>query len=135
MKDERARAVIIHKHKILLIQRVKAESVYYVLPGGHVEENESPESAVLREIKEETSLEVAFNKKLTTLFDKDTTVHHLYLCEYISGTPRLTDTSPELTKESGENIYTPLWIEIDKLKDLPMWPAEVKPFLLNYLKG
>lgn len=134
MKGDRARALIQNKDKVLLIQRERAGDIYYVLPGGHIEEGESIESTVLREVKEETSLDVKLIKKLDALLDKDGTTHHIYFCEYISGEPRLAADSPELTKESGIDVYTPMWKEISELKDIPMWPAEVKPFLINYFR-
>ena len=134
MKDDRARALIQNKDDILLIQRNRAGEIYYVLPGGHVEDGEDAESTVLREIKEETSLNVRIIKKLDSLLDKDATTHHIYLCEYISGVPRLATDSPELTKESGVNIYTPMWKSVNEIRDLPMWPDEVKQFLINYFK-
>jgi len=134
MKNDRARAVIQNKDEILLIRRVRAGDIYYVLPGGHIEDGESAESAVLREVREETSLDVKLINKITNLLDKDGTNHHIFFCEYISGMPYLAKDSPELTKESGLNIYTPIWKEIKDLNDLPMWPTEVKPFLINYFK-
>lgn len=134
MKDDRARALIQDKDKVLLIQRERAGDIYYVLPGGHIEEGESGESAVLREVREETSLDVEMVQKLYDLVDKDGTTHYIYLCKYISGVPRLAADSPELTKESGIDVYTPMWIEIKELKNIPMWPAEVKSFLVNHFK-
>jgi ADP-ribose pyrophosphatase YjhB (NUDIX family) len=133
-KDDRARALIQNKDDILLIQRVRAGEIYYVLPGGHIEDGEDAETAVVREVEEETSLRVRIIKKLESLLDKDTTTHHIYLCEYISGVPRLATDSPELTKESGVNVYTPMWKSKTEISDLPMWPAEVKQFLINYFK-
>jgi ADP-ribose pyrophosphatase YjhB (NUDIX family) len=132
----RARALIQDKNKILLMQRKRVEDgdIYYVLPGGSIEGGESEESAVMREIKEETSLSVKLIKKLTTFIDKDGTNHHVFLCEYISGEPSLSLDSPELTKESGSHSYVPLWKEINKLKDLPIWPFDAKPFLIEYFK-
>ena len=134
MKNDRARALIIKENSILLIQRERAGDIYYVLPGGHIEDGESPETTVMREVKEETSLDIKLIKKLNTLLDKDGTNHHIYFSEYISGEPRLAADSPELTKESGIDVYTPMWKEIDELKDIPMWPAEVKPLLIKYFK-
>lgn len=134
MKTERARAVILDGNKILMIQRLRADSEYYVLPGGKLEDGELPEATVMREIKEETSLDTKFIKKIDSLTDKDGTIHHIYLCEYISGTPKLTANSPEVAEASDGNIYTPMWIDIKATPNLQIWPAEAKTFLLNYLK-
>jgi len=41
--------VIIKDNKILLIKRTKKDSVYWVIPGGAVEENETREEALKRE--------------------------------------------------------------------------------------
>lgn len=134
MKGDRARALIQNKDDILLIQRDRASEIYYVLPGGHIEDGEDAKTAVVREIKEETSLNIRIIKKLENLLDKDATTHHIYLCEYISGVPKLATDSPELTKESGVNVYTPMWKSISEIRDLPMWPSEIKQFLINYFK-
>ncbi len=135
MKTERARAIILHNDEILMIQRLRTDSEYYVLPGGKLEEGESPEITVMREVKEETSLNTKFIKKLDSLIDKDGTIHHIYLCEYISGVPKLTVDSPEVAEASDGNIYTPMWTNIKNIPNLQIWPAEAKNFLLNYLKG
>lgn len=134
MKNERARALILKDDKILMIQRLRVDSEYYVLPGGHLEDGELPEITVMREVKEETSLEVKLVKKLESITDKDGTIHHIYLCEYISGKPNLTVNSPEVAEASNGNIYTPMWIEIGTLQNLQIWPAEAKAFLLSYCK-
>lgn len=55
-----AGALIIKDGKFLLVKRantIKVFGGYWTLPGGHVEENESSENAVKREIKEETNLD------------------------------------------------------------------------------
>ena len=56
--QERARAIIIQDGFIILVKRVRQSDIYYVFPGGGVEPNETPEQAVLREVKEETGLEI-----------------------------------------------------------------------------
>lgn len=134
MEKDRARAIIQNKDQILLIERNRSGDIYYVLPGGKIEDGESPETTVLREIKEETSVEVNIIKKLDTIVDKEGTVHHIFFGEYVSGTPSLSPDSPELTKESGIDVYTPMWVEIKKIKEIPMWPAEVKGLLINHFK-
>jgi len=51
-----AYAVVFNNEKKILA--VKVNSIYH-LPGGGVDNNESPEEAVVREIKEETGLEIS----------------------------------------------------------------------------
>lgn len=47
---------VIHDNKVLLIHHRKLD--LWLPPGGHIEPNEIPDDAVLREIQEETGLEV-----------------------------------------------------------------------------
>ena len=64
-------ALIIKDGKFLLLKRAtRVFDGYWTLPGGHVEENETSEKAVKREIKEETNLdfEPIFFKKYNENF-------------------------------------------------------------------
>jgi 8-oxo-dGTP pyrophosphatase MutT (NUDIX family) len=56
-----ARGVILHKHKRLGI---------WIQPGGHIDEDERPEDAALREVREETGL-------TTTHFSGNPTIVHV----------------------------------------------------------
>ncbi|MBN2662523.1 MAG: NUDIX hydrolase [Bacteroidales bacterium] len=85
-----ASALILNKEgKILLLYHKKLNVWLY--PGGHIEDNETPDQAVVREVLEETGLEVEIIGNLDdSLTDKknDITVLHnpyVVLCEYING--------------------------------------------------
>ncbi|MEI8328023.1 MAG: NUDIX domain-containing protein [Candidatus Taylorbacteria bacterium] len=65
----RATAIVIRDGHALLIHR-KNEKEYFVFPGGGVEKGETPERAVIREVMEETSIEVRLVKLLESkLYD------------------------------------------------------------------
>ena len=130
MHNDRARAVICKDGKILLMHRTRKGVTFYVLPGGTVEKGETPEITVMREVKEETSLDTTLSKKLITLNTIDGITHHIYECKYNSGFPMIAPDSPE--KNDSDNTYELLWIEPSQLPSLHMWPAEIKPFLIEY---
>lgn len=80
-------ALIIHNNKVLLIYHKKFGIWLY--PGGHVEENENPDETLIREVKEETGLDVEIvSNKDNSLADKKNDVSSLYipfaiLCELV----------------------------------------------------
>jgi len=55
---DRATTIIIKNNNVLLFHRFKNGEEYWVFPGGSIEEGESPEDAVDREIKEELNLKI-----------------------------------------------------------------------------
>jgi 8-oxo-dGTP diphosphatase len=88
-------AVIVKDSKVLLIKRGKfPDKGKWVVPGGHVKYNESPEKALLREVKEETGLKVEILGKIMEKLDKgklDPRGYHIYtvyLTEPIAGKVR-----------------------------------------------
>jgi len=76
-------AIIPYKGKIVLIKR-KNEPYkdYYALPGGIVEYGESVESALIREAKEETGLDVELYKLVGVYSqpDRDPRGHFVSIC-------------------------------------------------------
>ena len=131
----RATAIIIEDNKILLIHR-KNDKDYYVFPGGGVEDGESTEQAVLRELMEETSISAEVIKLLEHQTYKDGTENHSYLCRYISGTPKLADDSPEkMEMAMGKEYYEPVWINLNRVKELDVFPAVAKEKILQNFEG
>ena len=84
-----ASAIIIDKGKVLLVDHKKPGA--WICPGGHVEDNEAPYQTIIREVKEETGLNVEIIcEKDESLSDHDVDVSALYvpyaiLCELIGG--------------------------------------------------
>jgi len=126
----RATAVIIKDDLILLIHRFFNNKEYFALPGGGVEEGETPEQAVIREIKEETSFDARINKKLWEFYqDYDKRIHHYFLITDFSGDLKLG--GPEAIKNSKENSYTLEWHKIKDISKLQIKPEEGKNRILK----
>ena len=78
-------ALIWREDKILICRRPanKARALLWEFPGGKVEAGETPEKALVREIKEELAADISVGKRLTTV-EYDYPEFHLvmdcYLC-------------------------------------------------------
>ncbi|HIP62693.1 MAG TPA: NUDIX hydrolase [Archaeoglobus profundus] len=76
-------AIIPYQGKIVLIRRRNEPfKGYYALPGGIVEYGETVEEAVLREVKEETGLDVKIHKLVGVYSDpnRDPRGHFVSIC-------------------------------------------------------
>ena len=134
MKKKRAVAILIKNDEILLIYR-KNEKEYFVFPGGGVEERETIEQAVIRELMEETTIEVKINKLLYHhVYDNDSE-QYFYLCDYISGKPNLSEDSEEKQKMlAGKDFYDPRWVKLKDLKNMLVYPLEIRDLLIEDFK-
>ena len=76
--------------KILLIKR--RDVPVWVLPGGGIDRQETPEKAIVREIKEETGYEVTICRKIAeyTPLNRLTRLTHFFECQIFKGRPILT---------------------------------------------
>ena len=93
-------------------------------PGGKVEEGESPEDALVREIKEELDTVISVEKYLHTI-EYDYPTFHLsmqcYLCSVISG---------ELTLKEHEAAK---WLTKEYLNSVEWLPADIE--LISIIKN
>ena len=118
MKTVRVVAAIIHKDgKIFATQRgYGAYKDFWEFPGGKIEAGESPEEALIREIREELATTVRIEQFLTTV-EYDYPEFHLsmdcFLCSILQGQLKL------LEHESAS------WLSMDHLYDVNWLPADL----------
>ncbi len=133
----RAAGIIIHENQLLVIYRKKNDTVYYTFPGGMVEDCESTENCAVREIFEETSIHATIKDlvyKLEITHNNSAKNEYFYTADFISGTPKLQSSSIEASRSSNNNIYRPMWIPVEKLKDIPLYPLEIRNKLIHDLQ-
>ena len=140
----RATAIIKKDKKVLLFHRIKNGHDYFVFPGGGVEEGETVEDALKREVNEELMLEVKDFKPLFVIEDLDIPIwatihygqkqdHHYFLIERYTGVPELS--GPEKEQMNEQNQYHIVWIDFEDLKNKKnIFPGEGVLNLLSVLK-
>lgn len=113
------RAIIIENDKVFVIfrRKVKDNAVYeyYALPGGGKEENETLEETVIREIKEEFSIDIKILGYLGK-DEKDNTITHFFHCERINGEFKLG--GPELKRNNPNNYYEITCVDIKDIYNI-----------------
>lgn len=112
-----SRAIIIEDGKLLTMFRRKIKKdgsvkEYYVIPGGGLEEGETLEENVIRELKEEFNVDIEIVKFLSTE-EYDDTIANYFLCKIVNGTPKLG--GEELDRITPENYYEVRYINLNEI--------------------
>lgn len=121
--DVRASAIIIKDNKILLIHRRKPGEEYWVFPGGGVEDTETTKEAVIREVKEETNLDVlTCNLAFMAFNEASKKEEPFFECEVNEGTPEIV--GEEKGRNTLNNWYNLEWISINDITTINLVPLE-----------
>lgn len=107
----RAAVVIVKDEQVCLIKRVVKDSVYYVFPGGGIEEGESPEEAAVREAYEELGLNVKVKECLAKVLFHG--IQYYFEAEVLAGTFGTGHGEEYHSTSSERGSYTPCWIKLE----------------------
>lgn len=117
--------------KILLVRHRKGNRQYWVLPGGRLEYGETFEECAVREIKEETGLEVEVVRFLflseAIAPDRSRHIVNVYLKAKVTGGVLQVGNEPVL---AGVDF-----ISIDELERLTLFPPVAEYILKNLSQG
>lgn len=134
---EAARAIIIKDGKILLMHRNKYGSQYYTLVGGRIDTNETPEQALVREVKEETGLNVVAG---SLVFIEDHPAPYnkqlIYVCNIAPhGEVAIQHNSEEAYMNKFDmNVHTPVWVNIKSFGNVQFRTPQLQAAILEALK-
>lgn len=129
----RYQGAIVRDEKILLIRHRHHDTgeSYWLFPGGGIEEGETEEECVEREMWEETNLRVSAAR---LLLDKPTESGDVYkrrrtfLCSVLSGTAA-PGYEPEEDAAAAYGIVEVAWLD---LHDESGWPALIQSDKITY---
>lgn len=136
-----ARAILLHKDKVLLNNF--GGGTYYNFPGGGIEKNETALQVVVREVKEESGLDVVAD---TFVFALEYEPHHaqniygdghhisfFFRCSLIGEADLQEPSLPDTNPEDPSLISVPKWVPISKLNELNILP-HIQKNLADYYK-
>lgn len=110
------RAIIFDEDRVILLfrHRKTADGIkeYYAIPGGGQDEGETITECVIRELKEEYSVDIEIKEYLGQVGDEKN-MGYLYYCEIINGTPTLGGEEKE--HNNKDNYYEIQYIKVSEL--------------------
>jgi 8-oxo-dGTP diphosphatase len=123
-------ALVDQDDRVLIAERPEGKSMagLWEFPGGKVHEGETPEEALVRELKEELDIDVCLKclapfSFASHAYDTFHLLMPLYLCRNWAG---------EIRPREGQRIK---WVKASRLADFPMPPADLPliPWLRDLL--
>lgn len=127
----RGAVVVIDQDRVALIERTspRNSTPYYLFPGGHLEEGETPADAARREAAEELGLIVHIERLLAVSTYRGNEQHY-YLASIVSGafgTGEGEEVRPNAEHPNG--TYTPVWLGRDDLLVKEVLPKSLATLL------
>lgn len=139
--NARASAVVVKDNQVLLMRRfVKGRGEYWVFPGGGVEEGETIEQAMKREVLEELSLTVTECKPLFDFFNEFTLggkypprQDYYFLVTGFTGEVALGGEEAERMSEDDQ--YIPTWVPLGAIATMDnLKPETAREKVIEILK-
>lgn len=112
-------AIVMDKGRLLMVLRDREPlKGYWTLPGGRVELGESMREAIVREVREETGIDIDVDGLLGVVErivrdDDGAIVYHYVILDFVA-TPRTTEV------KAGDDAADVRWVPVDELHDLKL---------------
>jgi len=133
---QNVRVLIIKDGQILFIHRLKNGKEYYVLPGGGVEEGETPEQAAVREAKEETNLDIELGTLLWEIDEEaDGETKRIYFFSVKNFSGEIKFIGPELERQDDNNQYSHQWLSLSETGKVLIYPESLKERISQLFRG
>lgn len=117
----RGSVILVENEKVALIQRTRDGIVYYVFPGGGIENGETPEEGAKREAFEELGVEVKVHECIKKVDFNGK--QYFFRAEIIGGI--FGTGQGEEFHDKARGTYLPMWVEIKRLSSFDVRPKVV----------
>lgn len=128
-KRKSCRAIIVSNNQLVTMYRERQGKIFYTFPGGGMEENETEEECVKREVLEEFGMTVEPVKK-AYIYESDSRTEYFYVCNWISGEFG-SGEGEEYMPDRNKGVYIPKLINISDIPSLPLMPPEIATAFYN----
>ena len=117
MKRNRSQAVVCRNGKLLLVEHRMKGRDFFNLPGGGIEEDETPAEAALRELSEEAGVEGRVIRPLAIEYKPDLEIRiFTFLVEIPEDAVPQKGTDPELSEEE-QTIVGVSWFSLREIPE------------------
>ena len=117
MKRDRSQSMVIRGNRILLVENQLFGRDFFNLPGGGIEENETPEQAALRELEEECQVKGTLVRPLTVEYKPDLESRvFTFLVEIPEDAVAKAGIDPELPADE-QSIIGVKWMRLDEIAE------------------
>ena len=117
-----SRGIIVRDGKILISHEVN--SGHYLLPGGGMEDGETPEECCIRELLEETGYIVRIVKPIAVIkeyYEEAMNTSYIYVCEIVG------EGEHKPTEQEIEVGAQPEWIDYNEMRNKYASCEEIRP--------
>ena len=112
---EVAHCLVVRDSKILMIKQKRDGREFYAIPGGGIEQDETPEQAAIRELWEECNVSGKIIRKLSTFYyPYFGTTGHTFHMDIGDQTPKL---GPNLDEAERNDLQEVRWMALDELSE------------------
>ena len=123
---------------ILMVRQQHPEREIWLLPGGGIEEGETSRMAAVREVKEETSLDISVDRMLWHVEQLKNDGQQRYVnffLAHVTGGELILGEDPEFD-EAGQVLREVRKVSMDELADLPnVYPEFIRNELAPAISG
>ena len=117
MKRDRSQAMVIRGEQFLLVEHELFGRDFFNLPGGGIEEGETPEEAAIRELAEECNVQGTIVRPLTIEYKPDMKSRvYTFLVEIPDDAEPSKGLDPEVSEEE-QSIIDVKWLRLDEIAE------------------